>query len=107
MLKSEIQLLFSGLSQSKVLILDDDEIMLAILADLLSDLVEYRCLQNGAELLKTVELYQPDLILLDVHMPNIDGLTLCRALKDNEKTQGIPVIFITGLDSEEQENACW
>lgn len=81
--------------------------MLAILSDLIEGLVNFQCLRNGADFQEAVEQYDPDLILLDVHMPGIDGLTLCRSLKESDSTKDIPVIFITGLNSIEQENECW
>lgn len=50
---------------------------------------------NGQLLLDCVEEYKPDLILLDIMMPVMDGLTTFRKLKLNDRTKGIPVIFIT------------
>lgn len=49
----------------------------------------------------------PDLILLDVVMPGLDGLELCRLLKKNPQTWSIPVIFVTAHQSSDEENACW
>lgn len=51
--------------------------------------------KNGKELLECVEEYNPDLILLDVMMPEMDGPTTYKNLQLNEKTKNIPVIFIT------------
>ncbi len=50
---------------------------------------------NGQKLMDCVEDYQPDLVILDVMMPEMDGPTTFRHLKHNEKTQDIPVIFMT------------
>jgi putative two-component system response regulator len=52
---------------------------------------------DGKTALETAERERPDLILLDVVMPGIDGYEVCRRLKDNHETQNIPVIFITAL----------
>jgi two-component system, sensor histidine kinase and response regulator len=51
---------------------------------------------SGLEALRDVELHLPDLILLDVQMPEMDGFELCRRLKEGESTRNIPIIFITG-----------
>lgn len=53
--------------------------------------------QDGERAIKKVEYAQPDLILLDVMMPGIDGFEVCRRLKNNEKTKNIPIIFMTAL----------
>lgn len=56
---------------------------------------EIKTCENGKVLLECVEEYNPDLILLDFMMPEMDGLTTYKRLKENEKTKDIPVIFIT------------
>ncbi len=65
----------------------------------------YRLLvaQNGEEALQCVDLNYPDLILLDVLMPGMDGFEVCKRLKANPKTQTIPVIFMTALDDVENK----
>lgn len=56
---------------------------------------EIKTCSNGKILLETVEEYNPDLIMLDVMMPEMDGPTTFKKLQANEKTKDIPVIFIT------------
>jgi len=56
---------------------------------------------DGCEALKKAEGERPDLILLDVKMPNMDGYTALKALKDDEKTKKIPVIMLTAYDQME------
>lgn len=56
---------------------------------------------NGLEALELVEREAPDLILLDVTMPRLDGFAVCQRLKDNEATALIPVTMLTGLDDRE------
>lgn len=58
---------------------------------------------NGAVALQMAETAQPDLILLDVMMPGMDGFAVCQRLKDNENTRHIPVIFVTARDDMEAE----
>jgi putative two-component system response regulator len=56
---------------------------------------------NGAAALASARERQPDVILLDVVMPGMDGFEVCRTLKDDEETRLLPVVFLTGLDSRE------
>ena len=53
----------------------------------------------GGKALKVAQELEPDLILLDVNMPGIDGFEVCRRLKANPETEGIPVIFVSALDN--------
>jgi PAS domain S-box-containing protein len=81
-----------------IMIVDDIPANLGVLIDHLED-HGYRIViaQDSLESLKRAELVQPDLILLDVMMPGIDGFETCRRLKTSERTKDIPVIFITSL----------
>jgi diguanylate cyclase (GGDEF)-like protein/PAS domain S-box-containing protein len=81
-----------------ILIVDDNPVNLAVVVDHLED-HGYRVAvaQGGEEALKRAALIQPDLILLDVMMPGIDGFETCRRLKANGPTRPIPVIFMTAL----------
>ncbi len=60
---------------------------------------------NGAEAVAAVERERPDIVLLDVRMPKMSGYEACRALKGNEKTHDIPVVFLSakGQEAEVQE----
>ncbi len=87
-----------------ILIVDDTPDNLTILADILD--TEYRILaatsgKRAIELATAVD--RPDLILLDVTMPHMDGYEVITRLKNQEKTQDIPVIFVTALDATENE----
>jgi diguanylate cyclase (GGDEF)-like protein len=81
-----------------ILIVDDHPTNLQVLLDFLQD-SGYRTLiaQDGEGAVKQAAFAQPDLILLDVMMPGIDGFETCRRLKSSEETQEIPVIFMTAL----------
>src|SRR6185312_3540910 len=57
---------------------------------------------NGLQCYQLAVAQSPDLILLDVRMPNMDGYTACRLLKANPVTQDIPVIFLSGADADEE-----
>ncbi len=81
-----------------ILVVDDNVTNLNILLDYLNEL-SYKVLiaANGEQALQQLQHIHPDVILLDVMMPGIDGFETCRRLKANEATQDIPVIFMTAL----------
>ncbi len=86
--------------KSKVLIVDDVKTNLLVLNELLHDVgIEVILADNGKKAIKKAVLYSPDLILLDVIMPKPDGFEVCASLKKDNKTKGIPVIFLSGKDS--------
>ena len=89
-------------SQAKILVVDDEVDNVRVLEALLLrrgyEVVKAR---NGAEALQQVEREQPDLILLDVMMPIMDGFEVCKILKDNPETRLIPVVIMTALGQVE------
>ncbi|GEM_PF-1280557 len=81
-----------------ILIIDDNSANLAVLAKMLGDKgYTVRLAINGTVALKTVQKSPPDLILLDIMMPELDGYEVCRHLKANEQTRHIPIIFMSAL----------
>lgn len=81
-----------------ILIIDDSPTNLKILLKYLrSSGFEIRMAENGEAGLAQVKLLKPDIILLDVMMPGIDGFETCQRLKESEETKDIPVIFMTSL----------
>ncbi len=87
-----------------ILIVDDDQIIIKILTRLLSDTYNINATYSGDEALKLINSgLKPNLILLDIMMPGIDGFEVCGKLKSNVKTSDIPIIFITGLDDKMNE----
>jgi DNA-binding response OmpR family regulator len=86
--------------RSKILIVDDEPFNVDYLEQELEDLgYETVSAANGQEALEKVAAEVPDLILLDVMMPIMDGFTVCRILKDHEETRLIPIIIMTALDA--------
>jgi DNA-binding NtrC family response regulator len=86
----------------KILLVDDVPANLAVLtAALEPEGYEIFAAQNGAAALKVAAKARPDLILLDIMMPELDGFETCRRLKENEATRDIPVIFITARNEME------
>ncbi len=89
----------SGEMQQSILIVDDNAQNLQVLAGMLRSR-DYRIaiVQDGQKALKFVDRKMPDLILLDIMLPGMDGYDVCRKLKENERTCDIPVIFISALN---------
>jgi len=86
----------------RILIVDDDPQILNILEEILrTDNYMVRPASSGRMALKEVFDEAPDMILLDVKMPDIDGYKVCQRLKSDERSRMIPVIFISGLDETE------
>jgi len=86
-----------------ILITDDERFNLEILTDILSSTYNIRIARNGARALELAKKILPDLILLDVVMPDMSGFELITKLKESELTVNIPVIFVTGLTDPIEE----
>jgi putative two-component system response regulator len=86
-----------------VFIIDDDPTNLAAAAGALEDQYDVLTFNSGPKLLKVLEKNVPDLIVLDVGMPDMDGHEVIRVLKSNVVTAHIPVIFLTGLSAVADE----
>src|SRR5690349_18253664 len=90
-------------TRPRILVVDDDSFNLKILSGLLHSYYEVSTALSGELALQIVGVLKPDLILLDVMMPDMDGYDVLARLRDNATTCDIPVIFVTGLDSSEDE----
>ena len=83
---------------ASVLVVEDTIESLRLLSDLLDEQgYEVRAVTNGRQALQAVEHDPPDLILLDINMPELDGYEVCRRLRASERSKDVPVIFITAL----------
>ncbi len=90
--------------KQKILIVDDDPGNLKLLAEILMPEYEVSVSTNGREGIEIATSEDPpDLILLDIMMPGIDGYDVCKVLKESGKTENIPVIFITGKTEAAEE----
>ena len=89
----------------RLLLVDDEPTNLQVLRHVLQ--ADYRLLYatDGARALQVAREQQPQLILLDIMMPGMDGYAVCRALKADPATAGIPVIFVTALNDSQDETA--
>jgi CheY-like chemotaxis protein len=79
-----------------VLVVDDATENIDVIVSLLKEQYRVKAAVNGLKALKVVDKNPPDLILLDIMMPEMDGYEVIQRLKDNPKTENIPVIFLTG-----------
>jgi putative two-component system response regulator len=90
-------------SKSRVLIVDDEPGNIEILSNILADDYLLCAATNAKQSLDLAKSQSPDLILLDMVMPDMDGLAVCEALKASEETRDIPVIFVTRMNDPENE----
>ena len=87
-----------------VLIVDDAPANIQLLAGLLKDNYDIKVATGGLRCLELAHAQpQPDLILLDIQMPDLDGYEVCQRLKNDESTVQIPIIFVTGKDQVAEE----
>ncbi|MCT7500516.1 diguanylate cyclase [Aliarcobacter cryaerophilus] len=87
-----------------ILVVDDMTTTLLLIHDLLKDTYEVKIAKSGAKALEILESPNDiDLILLDIEMPDINGYDVCRKIKNNDTIKNIPIIFITGRTSQEDE----
>ena len=87
----------------RLLIVDDVPANVAILAEALTDDYEVQFANSGAEALQLASQTVPDLILLDIMMPGMDGFEVARRLREHPASEHIPVIFVTAMTDEESQ----
>jgi DNA-binding response OmpR family regulator len=88
------------IDQAKILVVDDSADIVANLVDLLEARGYAVCAAgSGVEALEQIEREQPDLVLLDVMMPNMTGYEVCKKIRENPATVFLPVIMLTGVDA--------
>ncbi|CCU80717.1 hypothetical protein HSACCH_02255 [Halanaerobium saccharolyticum subsp. saccharolyticum DSM 6643] len=87
------------MNKKTILIVDDSKLNIEILSDILkAKLYRIVVAKSGKRALEFAKIKKPDLILLDIMMPEINGFEVCKFLKNNSETADIPIIFISGLD---------
>ncbi len=84
------------MSNARILVVDDDPLLRRMVRDLL-ELADFAVAEavDGSDGLAQAAVFQPDLILLDLMMPGMDGYTVCRTLQAEPATRAIPVVFLT------------
>lgn len=92
-------------SKYKILIVDDIPDNIKVISNVLKQNNNYiiKGVTDGKTALKTIKTIMPDIILLDIKMPEMDGFEVCKLLKEDPNTQDIPVIFITALSETESK----
>jgi two-component system phosphate regulon response regulator PhoB len=85
----------------RIVVIDDDAAVLETLTELLGDAgFDVTGCPDGRTGLEAIRATPPDLVVLDVNMPGIDGIEVCRRLRADSATAGIPVVMLTGLSSD-------
>jgi len=90
-------------NNKKILVIDDEKINIMALAQLLKPMYDVIVATDGASAIEAAIKHIPDIILLDIIMPEMSGFDVLVKLKDNSITMNIPVIFLTGLNNVEDE----
>ena len=91
------------LIKNSVLIVDDQKLNISTLRNILDSEYTIYASTDGQDAIETAGEFLPDVILLDIIMPEMDGYEVISSLKNSPKTCNIPVIFTTGLDNSEAE----
>lgn len=94
-----------GKEGKKVLVVDDEYFNFEILESAFSDRFILEYAESGQSCLQSAIANQPDIILLDVCMPGLDGYDTCRLIKNTPETANIPVLMVSGLESEMEQKA--
>jgi len=97
----------TSLTESVILIVEDEPINAVVIENMLSGLYQTKTVHSGEDALILCDAQPPDIILLDVMMNGMSGLETCKILKNNSQTQHIPIIFITSMYDQDDENRCW
>lgn len=89
--------------KSRVLIVDDEPGNIKILSNVLASDYVMSVATSGKQALEIAQVQLPDIVLLDMVMPEMDGIEVCQALKANDSTADIPVIFVTSMSDSVNE----
>lgn len=90
-----------------ILIVDDTKTNIDVLVQVLKADYKIGVSLNGKDAIQFARTRHPDLILLDIIMPKMDGFEVCRKLKSDSDTRDIPVIFISAVDKPDHEKKCF
>ncbi|MBE9176637.1 response regulator, partial [Synechocystis salina LEGE 06155] len=96
------------MNQSSILVIDDEPDNYDVIDSLLSDqnyILHYAI--SGQDAIASLDLFEPDVILLDVMMPNMDGLEVCKHIKAMPKWESVPIIMVTALTDKKDLAKCF
>src|SRR6187402_3849341 len=89
------------MAKKLVLVVDDEEDILELIRyNLVKEGFEVKCVTSGEEGLTLAKEQSPDIVILDLMLPGVDGLEVCRKLKSDKKTAAIPIIMVTAKGEE-------
>ncbi len=84
--------------KKRILVVEDEQYIATLISQILSrNGYEVSTINNGAEALRRIEEFEPQLVVLDVSLPGMDGYQICRYLRGNAKTATLPVIMVTAM----------
>jgi len=89
-------------SKAKIMVVDDDEMSQALIEGILAETFELSFASSGDECLNLLQSQETDVVLLDVNMPEMDGLEVCRHIRSQKEHRATPVIFVSASDSKEE-----
>jgi len=93
--------------KARILIVDDEPINIHVLSNALNDTYNLFAVTSGREALAFCMTHAPDLVLMDMDMPDINGVEACKTLKEKSETHDIPIVFVTGHGDSDAEDKCW
>jgi len=89
--------------ENSILIVEDSELSITVLTDILGGSYNLHVARNGQEGIEMAKSKLPDLILLDIILPRMDGYEVIKVLKDTPETKDIPIVFVTSLKGVDDE----
>jgi len=89
--------------ENSILIVEDSELNIAVLTDILGDKYELHVAKDGQTGIEMAKSKLPDLILLDIVLPRMDGYEVIKVLRDDWETKDIPIVFVTALNNVDDE----
>ena len=93
------------MADKKILLVDDEKDILVVLRKQLEDKgYEVFTAENGIDALQIASVKEPDIVILDLALPDMDGSEIAVKLRENEETKHLPVIFLTALRSKQEEH---
>ena len=106
MIMSTTSLLENSVQQT-VLVVDDEPINIQLVYEILKENHQVLMATSGLQAIEMCKKSAPDLVLMDVQMPELSGLETCRIMKKITELTDIPIIFLTGMQKQLDEDACW
>lgn len=94
-------------NREKVLLVDDQPLNLELMRCYLETDYDVICAESGAIAIDMCNEQQPDIVLMDVRMPNMCGVEACKIIKRDPKLGNVPVVFVTAMNDEVNQRRCW